>query len=72
MFELKVTGFKTKAQVEAFIDWYSGQGEQDACIWFECRKSDGDIDVDRMLTNCKETYPVKWVDNIALMKIEPK
>jgi len=30
MYTVKVTGFKTKAQAEAFREWYSGAGEQDA------------------------------------------
>lgn len=30
-------GFKTPEQAQAFVDWYEGQGEQDACVWFECR-----------------------------------
>lgn len=72
MFELKITGFKTEAQVEAFIDWYEGQGEQDARIWFECRKDDGEIDVDSMYTDCKQTFPVKWENNTAFMVVKPE
>ena len=47
-YEVRVTGFKTKAQAEEFMNWYSGQGEQDASIWFECRKAEGTLDVDFM------------------------
>lgn len=25
----------TMAQAETFAEWYEGQGEQDACIWFD-------------------------------------
>lgn len=48
MYKINVTGFKTKAQAEEFISWYEGQGEQDAAIWFECRKDEGVLDVDFM------------------------
>lgn len=36
-FSLTLRGFKTKQQVQEFLNWYEGQGEQDSCIWFECR-----------------------------------
>ena len=48
MFELHLKGFQTKKQVKAFIEWYENQGEQNADIWFECRKDEGEIDVDCM------------------------
>lgn len=63
MYSLKIDGFKTKAQAEAFVKWYEGQGEQDANIWFECRKAEGKIDVDFMPVNCSKTYPLKWEGN---------
>jgi hypothetical protein len=36
-YELKLTGFRTKQQVDEFLNWYGGQGEQDAAEWFDCR-----------------------------------
>lgn len=27
----------TKKQAKIFAEWYEGQGEQDADIWFECQ-----------------------------------
>ena len=36
-FSLTLRGFKTKQQVQEFLNWYEGQGEQDSCIWFECQ-----------------------------------
>lgn len=36
--KLTITGFKSVAEAEAFAEWYSGQGEQDASIWFEERE----------------------------------
>ena len=60
MYSLKIEGFKTKAQAEAFVKWYEGQGEQDANIWFECRMSEGEIDVDFMPVDIRKTYPLKW------------
>lgn len=52
-FSLTLTGFKTKAQAEAFLSWYEGQGEQDACIWFDELKHKGKIDVDFMPVDVK-------------------
>jgi len=66
-FELKISGFKTKQQVEEFIAWYEGQGEQDAAIWFEARVWDSQLDVNFMPTDCLKTYPIKWDGNVANM-----
>lgn len=63
MYTLKIDGFKTKEQAEAFLNWYEGQGEQDANIWFECRKSEGGIDVDFMPVDIRKTYPLTWTNN---------
>lgn len=38
-----VEGFNTIAEANEFCNWYEGQGEQDASIWFECRKDEGKI-----------------------------
>lgn len=67
---LMISGFKTRAQVEAFINWYEGQGEQDACVWFECRKAEGTLDVESMPTDCKKTYPIKWDKDTANMVLK--
>lgn len=56
MYNLNIGGFKTPEQAEAFISWYEGQGEQDAQIWFECRKDEGEIDVDFMPVDCNKEY----------------
>ncbi len=69
MFEILIRGFKTKAQAEAFYSWYEGQGEQDACIWFECRKEEGDIDVDSMLTDVNVGN--KWVGDCLTFEVTP-
>lgn len=36
----------TKEQAEILADWYCGQGEQDAMIWFE------DRDIETPMTDC--------------------
>lgn len=69
-YSLLITGFKTKAQVKAFYDWYEGQGEQDAPYWFECRKQEGEIDVETMYVDMSK--PPKWNGNTLEMKIKPK
>lgn len=68
-YTLNITGFRSKEQVKAFIDWYEGQGEQDAEIWFECRMDEGEIDVSRMPVDV--TVPYTWEGNTltATLKI---
>jgi hypothetical protein len=68
-FELRISGFKSKAEVEVFIDWYCGQGEQDASIWFDCRMDEGKIDRSSMNADCQATYPIQFNGNTALMKL---
>jgi hypothetical protein len=34
-FTLELSGFKSKEDVEVFLDWYGGQGEQDIVYWWE-------------------------------------
>ena len=70
MFSIKVEGFKTEAQAKAFIEWYEGQGEQSAAIWFEERKREGEIDVDFMPVDCKKTYPIVFNNNEAKMVLK--
>ena len=36
----------TLEQAKVFADWYEGQGEQNADVWFECRQ------LDTPITNC--------------------
>lgn len=69
-YEIHMTGFKTKAQAEEFVKWYEGQGEQEAAVWFECRKSEGVIDTDFMPVDCIKTYPLVWSE--AVLKMELK
>lgn len=67
-YSLLLNGFKTKEQVKAFIDWYEGQGEQDAAIWFEERKLEGEIDVDFMPVDVKNKY--NWNKNILVVRLK--
>jgi hypothetical protein len=69
-YSLTLEGFKTKEQVQAFIDWYEGQGEQDAQVWFEIAQSEGRLDVDFMPVDCSQPY--HWIGNnlVAQLKIK--
>lgn len=60
-YSLTIKGFKTAAQAKAFIEWYEGQGEQNASVWFECRQSEGQLDVDFMPVDCSKKY--EWDDS---------
>lgn len=42
--EVVIKGFKNAEEAEQFCLWYSGQGEQDAAIWFECRQAEGEME----------------------------
>lgn len=48
--EISVTikGFNKIEEAQEFCNWYSGQGEQNSSIWFECRQVDNVIDVSAM------------------------
>lgn len=67
MYTLVVSGFKNKSQVEAFIRWYEGQGEQSAVDWFDARKNEGKLDIDSMPVDCQQTYPINWDNDSAKM-----
>lgn len=67
-FEIRIKGFTSKEQAEVFKEWYSGQGEQDAYIWFETAQDQGRIDVSSM--NCEDAE-TKWVDNTLEMVVKP-
>lgn len=69
-YSLLIKGFKTQAQAQAFYDWYEGHGEQDACIWFECRKDEGEIEVDSMLVDMSK--PPKWNGDVLEMTVKPQ
>lgn len=47
-FSIELAGFKTKAQAEAFLSWYSNSGEQEASEDFTCRVEEGSLDVTYM------------------------
>lgn len=59
-YQVVFRGFDTKQQAEAFAKWYERQGEQDACPWFEEMCAQGTLDVDSMLVNMQETFPLEW------------
>lgn len=70
MYSLKIYGFNTKAEVEAFVDWYNGQGEQDAYIWLEVSKSRGEIGVDTMNVDYKKASG--WDGDQYILGITPR
>lgn len=70
MFKLEISGFRSKAEVEAFVKWYEHQGEQDASIWFEELQTRGEIDRDFMPVDCSATYPIKFEDDKGFMVLK--
>jgi len=66
MYSVKIDGFKTRKEAQAFYEWYEGQGEQDICIWLECRKDEGIIDVDSANVVGRE----KWIDDTLYFSVE--
>jgi len=65
-FTVHIHGFKSLEEAEEFCQWYSGQGEQDASIWFECRKDEGK-DV-RSFIPC-ESITVHPIDDSVVMHV---
>lgn len=51
---VKVIGFETEEQAKCFIDWFEGQGEQDAAYWFEEHETDGKSPLCRSKTGANE------------------
>lgn len=62
-----VKGFDTFEEANQFCDWYSGQGEQDASIWFEERKSEGLITSSFMESNIIQKTDNNNIDMILKM-----
>lgn len=69
-YTLKIEGFKSKRQVEEFIRWYEGQGEQNAADWFDARMAEGELDVDFMPVHIQETYPIQFNGNEGKMVLK--
>lgn len=63
-YSVKIVGFNTKEEAVEFCNWYSGQGEQDSSIWFECRKDEGEIPSRAMMTESIDSN-----DDEVLMKL---
>ena len=70
MYSVQIKGFHTKAEAEAFINWYSS-GEQDAEPWFEARQEEGIIECTFMGIDSQATYPLTWTDNKVQCTINP-
>lgn len=66
-YKLEISGFKSEAEVKAFVLWYEGQGEQDAIPWFEEMKMRKKIDRDFMPVDCGKTYPLDVKNNVGYM-----
>jgi len=62
-YSLEIKGFKNKAEVIEFFNWYEGQGEQDASIWFEERKNEGKIDISNVYVDMEKSHPLKFNKN---------
>ena len=37
-----IKGFRNQTEIDHFMDWFEGSGEQSLAIWFECRKAEKD------------------------------
>lgn len=68
-YKLTITGFTSLAQVQAFADWYEGQGEQHAWEWFEEREHEGEIDVTSMNT---KSITTSVNDTDVYMVVDPQ
>jgi hypothetical protein len=68
--EVHFKGFKTRAQADAFVNWYSNSGEQDAIQDFECRKDEGSIDVTCMFVDAMKTFPLNTESTVIEVHLE--
>ena len=62
MHSVKIEGFETKEGAVEFMNWYSGQGEQDIDNWMECRQEEGtDLGDNSFMVNSidKDTLTMK-------------
>jgi len=66
--DLLITGFRNKEEIDTFIDWYEGQGEQDAALWFELRQEEG-LDV-RDWIGYNKSYPMRYDGDTTVMSVE--
>jgi len=72
MYQLIIKGFKNKEDVETFISWFEGSGEQSVGDWFDAREYHGELKTDtrNILTNMRETFPLRWEGDSALMVVD--
>lgn len=61
--KLVITGFKTIEAAKEFANWYSGQGEQDIDIWWECRQ-------DKLIGKSPICNSIDINNNIVTMEIK--
>lgn len=64
MIKIELTGFNTRAEAEAFAEWYDAIGEDAATYWFEERKLEGLITVNSMI--CKD---YEWDEDTLKVKL---
>lgn len=69
MYELHLKGFKNKRQVEAFIDWYGEQGEQDAGYFFSAMAYNGELDTDFMAVDMSKEHKWDGTNLVAYIKV---
>lgn len=67
MFSVLVSGFPTKEAAEAWAEWYSGQGEQDAPIWLEEALDSPGCSA---YTDGRATFPLKWNANTVSLVVK--
>ena len=48
----------TKEQAKQLANWYEGQGEQDASVWFECQDNPVEVPLVRSIKTNKKTGDV--------------
>ena len=68
-FEVVITGFKTRAQADAFVTWYKLHGEQEANTFIDETKK---INGTPKRINGDDNYPPpsNWYDNTITTKLQ--
>jgi hypothetical protein len=71
-YSVTIEGFKTKEEVEAFISWYSGSGEQELVDWMYSMHRDLPDKIRQPINGCyylNSYHPFKWNDNTCCVSI---
>lgn len=69
-FNVLVSGFKSRAEADEFIKWFSGQGEQDLAYWFEEAASKNPDIRPALIVDIGKTFPIQSFGTTRILELE--